>query len=102
MIDVRDFAAIPAIDDAVHLLMKRSRGNSLAARGAVRRTLKRLRSAAAQGKRPELGRHRGEQVVGDDETNFPVIREAVWLYFRFILSFRDVEELMVARERGQL
>jgi len=23
-----------------------------------------------------------------------VIRQAVWLYFRFSLSFRDVEELM--------
>jgi len=26
-----------------------------------------------------------------------VIRQAVWLYFRFSLSFRDVEELMAAR-----
>ncbi len=26
-----------------------------------------------------------------------VIRQAVWLYFRFNLSFRDVEELMAAR-----
>ena len=26
-----------------------------------------------------------------------VIRQAVWLYFRFTLSFRDVEELMAAR-----
>lgn len=26
-----------------------------------------------------------------------VIRHAVWLYFRFSLSFRDVEELMAAR-----
>ena len=26
-----------------------------------------------------------------------VIRQAVWLYFRFCLSFRDVEELMAAR-----
>lgn len=26
-----------------------------------------------------------------------VIRHAVWLYFRFTLSFRDVEELMVQR-----
>lgn len=26
-----------------------------------------------------------------------VIRQAVWLYFRFTLSFRDVEDLMAAR-----
>ena len=26
-----------------------------------------------------------------------VIRQAVWLYFRFSLSFRDVEELMAQR-----
>ena len=26
-----------------------------------------------------------------------VIRQAVWLYFRFSLRFRDVEELMAAR-----
>lgn len=26
-----------------------------------------------------------------------VIRHAVWLYFRFSLSFRDVEELMAQR-----
>ena len=26
-----------------------------------------------------------------------VIRHAVWLYFRFSLSFRDVEELMALR-----
>ena len=26
-----------------------------------------------------------------------LIRHAVWLYFRFSLSFRDVEELMAAR-----
>ena len=26
-----------------------------------------------------------------------VIRHVVWLYFRFSLSFRDVEELMAAR-----
>jgi len=26
-----------------------------------------------------------------------VIRHAVWLYFRFNLSFRDVEELMAQR-----
>ncbi|VXB24095.1 hypothetical protein BREVUG8_110029 [Brevundimonas sp. G8] len=26
-----------------------------------------------------------------------MIRQAVWLYFRFSLSFRDVEELMAAR-----
>jgi transposase-like protein len=26
-----------------------------------------------------------------------VIRQAVWLYFRFTLSFRDVEELMAQR-----
>ncbi len=26
-----------------------------------------------------------------------VIRQTVWLYFRFSLSFRDVEELMAAR-----
>lgn len=26
-----------------------------------------------------------------------VIRQPVWLYFRFSLSFRDVEELMTAR-----
>ena len=26
-----------------------------------------------------------------------IIRHAVWLYFRFSLSFRDVEELMAAR-----
>ena len=26
-----------------------------------------------------------------------VIRQSVWLYFRFSLSFRDVEELMAAR-----
>ena len=26
-----------------------------------------------------------------------VIRQAVWLYFRFSLGFRDVEELMAAR-----
>lgn len=31
--------------------------------------------------------------------SFPadVIRHAVWLYFRFSLSFRDVEELLAAR-----
>jgi transposase-like protein len=26
-----------------------------------------------------------------------VIRHAVWLYFRFTLSFRDVEEMLVQR-----
>ena len=26
-----------------------------------------------------------------------IIRQAVWLYFRFSLSFRDVEELLAAR-----
>ena len=26
-----------------------------------------------------------------------VIRRAVWMYFRFNLSFRDVEELMIER-----
>jgi putative transposase len=26
-----------------------------------------------------------------------VIRQAVWLYFRFTLSFRDVEELLAQR-----
>jgi putative transposase len=26
-----------------------------------------------------------------------VIRQAVWLYYRFTLSFRDVEELLAAR-----
>jgi len=26
-----------------------------------------------------------------------VIRQAVWLYFRFSLSFRDVEDLMAQR-----
>jgi putative transposase len=30
-----------------------------------------------------------------------VIRHAVWLYFRFSLSFRDVEELMAARGGGR-
>ncbi|MCF8474044.1 MAG: hypothetical protein K9G26_05040 [Emcibacter sp.] len=26
-----------------------------------------------------------------------IIRQAIWLYFRFTLSYRDVEELLAAR-----
>ena len=39
------------------------------------------------------------QSISFKRHRFPadVIRQAVWLYFRFSLSFRDVEELMAAR-----
>ena len=30
------------------------------------------------------------------------MRHAVWLYFRFSLSLRDVEEMLAQRNRGQL
>ena len=39
------------------------------------------------------------QPISYKRHRFPpeVIRQAVWLYFRFSLSLRDVEELMAAR-----
>ena len=39
------------------------------------------------------------QSVSFKRHRFPpdVIRLAVWLYFRFTLSFRDVEEIPIAR-----
>ena len=39
------------------------------------------------------------QPISYTRHRFPaeVIRQAVWLYFRFSLSLRDVEELMAAR-----
>ena len=37
--------------------------------------------------------------ISDKRHRFPpeVIRHAVWLYFRFTLSIRDVEELLAQR-----
>jgi putative transposase len=37
--------------------------------------------------------------ISDDRHRFPpdVIRHAVWLYLRFTLSYRDVEELLAER-----
>lgn len=45
------------------------------------------------------GRSRTVQPISYNRHRFPpdVIRQAVWLYFRFSLSFRDVEELMASR-----
>lgn len=39
------------------------------------------------------------QSISFDRHRFPpvVIRQAVWLYFRFTLSFRDVEEMLAER-----
>ena len=39
------------------------------------------------------------QAVSFKRHRFPpdVIRQAVWLYFRFTLSFRDVEEMLAQR-----
>ena len=39
------------------------------------------------------------QAVSFKRHRFPpdVIRQALWLYFRFTLSFRDVEEMMAQR-----
>src|SRR3954469_14838062 len=39
------------------------------------------------------------QPISDARHQFPpeVIRQAVWLYLRFTLSFRDVEELLAER-----
>jgi transposase-like protein len=38
-------------------------------------------------------------LISYDRHRFPpdVIRHAVWLYFRFTLSFRDVEDLLAER-----
>lgn len=63
--------------------------------GAVRQTLTFLRS--------RLGRGAGERAalapISFKRHRFPadVIRRAVWLYFRFTLSFRDVEEMLAER-----
>ena len=48
--------------------------------------------------REGAGRGRTVQPISYKRHRFPpeVIRQAVWLYFRFSLSLRDVEELMAA------
>src|SRR5215207_8220263 len=44
------------------------------------------------------------QRISYDRHRFPpeVIRHAIWLYLRFTLSYRDVEELLIERGRGLL
>ena len=46
-----------------------------------------------------LGSGRGMQRISYDRHRFPpeVIRHSVWLYLRFTLSYRDVEELLAER-----
>ena len=44
------------------------------------------------------------QAILYDRHRFPpeIIRHAVWLYLRFTLSYRDVEELLAERGLGRL
>jgi transposase-like protein len=39
----------------------------------------------------------GSLGLGTDHLNAAVIRHAVWLYYRFTLSYRDVEDLLAER-----
>jgi transposase-like protein len=45
---------------------------------------------------------RGMQPISYAPHQFPpdIIRHAVWLYLRFTLSYRDVEELLADREQS--
>ena len=43
------------------------------------------------------GEHRNGVVQGATATRSEIINHCVWLYFRFPLSFREVEELMLVR-----